>query len=53
VDRPLDRDEGAMLVRNVGSSKRRVEIDHYDMRGKRTKFKMTTAEYYAGHVTDT
>ncbi|KIJ10897.1 hypothetical protein PAXINDRAFT_16179 [Paxillus involutus ATCC 200175] len=52
VDRPTDQDEGVTAVRNVASSKRRLAVDHGDGKGKRTRFKVMTAENYAGHSTE-
>ncbi|KAF9218758.1 hypothetical protein BS17DRAFT_790703 [Gyrodon lividus] len=45
-----DLEECMTPVRNAGRSKRRVKVDHYDRKGKRMRFKVTTAEYYADHV---
>ncbi|KIJ06153.1 hypothetical protein PAXINDRAFT_20643 [Paxillus involutus ATCC 200175] len=37
---------------SVAGSKRRPEIAHCEGKGKRTRFKVTTAERYAGHSTE-
>ncbi|KAF9233678.1 hypothetical protein BU15DRAFT_66386 [Melanogaster broomeanus] len=39
VDGPTDQDESVRVVRNAGSSKRRVEIRGCEGQGKRTRFK--------------
>ncbi|KAF9233685.1 hypothetical protein BU15DRAFT_66394 [Melanogaster broomeanus] len=51
VDEPTDQDESVTVVQNAGSSKRRAEIDNHDGQGRRTRFRVTTAEYYAGCIT--
>ncbi|KAF9231144.1 hypothetical protein BU15DRAFT_68582 [Melanogaster broomeanus] len=50
VDELTDQDENMIVVQNAGSSKRRAEIDDHDGQGRRTRFRVTTAEYYAGHT---
>ncbi|KIK75273.1 hypothetical protein PAXRUDRAFT_499036 [Paxillus rubicundulus Ve08.2h10] len=49
--RHTDQNEGVTQVRNMANSKRGLDIDHYDGKGKRARFKVTTAEHYAGHST--
>ncbi|KIJ06592.1 hypothetical protein PAXINDRAFT_20221 [Paxillus involutus ATCC 200175] len=52
VDQSTDQDQGMTPVHNGPGSKRRLDIAHNDGKGKRTKFKVTTAEYYASQSTD-
>ncbi|KIJ13226.1 hypothetical protein PAXINDRAFT_100817 [Paxillus involutus ATCC 200175] len=52
VDQSTDQDKGMTPVPNGPGSKRRLEIVHNDGNGKRTRFKVITAEYYAGQSTD-
>ncbi|KAF8837736.1 hypothetical protein BDN67DRAFT_157414 [Paxillus ammoniavirescens] len=53
VDRSTDQDEVVTQVQNMASSKRRLENDHHDGKGKRTRFEaVRTAEYYTGHGTE-
>ncbi|KAF8834729.1 hypothetical protein BDN67DRAFT_975802 [Paxillus ammoniavirescens] len=51
VDQSTDQDQGMTHVPNLPGSKRRLEITHNDGKGKRTRFKVTTAEHYAGQST--
>ncbi|KIJ09518.1 hypothetical protein PAXINDRAFT_172472 [Paxillus involutus ATCC 200175] len=47
-----DQDHGMTPVPNGPGPKRRLDIAHNGGKGKRTKFKVTTAEYYASQSTD-
>ncbi|KIJ06152.1 hypothetical protein PAXINDRAFT_20642 [Paxillus involutus ATCC 200175] len=46
------QDQDMTPVHNGPGPKRRLDIAHNDGKGKRTKFKVTTAEYYASQSTD-
>ncbi|KIJ08675.1 hypothetical protein PAXINDRAFT_18196 [Paxillus involutus ATCC 200175] len=52
VDQSTDQNQGTTPVPNGPGSKRRLDIAHNGGKGKRTKFKVTTAEYYASQSTD-
>ncbi|KIJ13222.1 hypothetical protein PAXINDRAFT_13972 [Paxillus involutus ATCC 200175] len=52
VDQSTDQDQGMTPVPNGPGPKRRLGIAHNGGKGKRTKFKVTTAEYYASQSTD-